>query len=74
MVNHLPASIHHADTISAGPKERVHPLDFSGELGMNQQLAPQQAHTSGRTVALRLALFVLGMTALMIVVKFLVAK
>jgi hypothetical protein len=41
---------------------------------MNQQVAPQHAHTPGKTVAIRLALFVLGMTALMIVLKVFLAK
>ena len=41
---------------------------------MSQQRPTQQAHTPGKIVALRLALVVLGMTALMIVVKMLLAK
>ena len=36
---------------------------------MNQQMAPKAVHTPGKTVALRLALFVIGMTVLMVVLK-----
>jgi len=36
---------------------------------MNQQMAPQQSHTPGKIVAIRLALFVVGMTVLMVILK-----
>jgi hypothetical protein len=36
---------------------------------MDQQTAPARGHTPGKTVAVRLALFVIGMTVLMVVLK-----